>query len=71
MELRSSNFCLSFIKTLWKGEVILCCFNNLSKEISDVFCTQIIEPDDLNQLENLIHEFMFGGENAEKLSENN
>jgi hypothetical protein len=61
MELKSANFCLSFISTLWKGEVIMCCFNNLSQEIADVFCTQILDPDDLTQLENMIRDYINGG----------
>jgi hypothetical protein len=58
MELKNSNFCLSFIQTLWKGEVIMCCFNNLSQEIADIFCLQKLEPDDVSDLEKLINEFL-------------
>ena len=61
MELKSVNFCLSFVSTLWKGEVIMCCFNNLSKQIDNIFCSQIIEQDDLEQIENLIRDFINGG----------
>ena len=61
MELKNSNVCLSFVTTLWRGEVILCCFNNMSKQIANVFCTQLIEPDDLTQLEQLVCDFIHGG----------
>jgi hypothetical protein len=44
MQLKNVNSCLSFISTLWKGEVIMCCFNNLSKEIANVFCIKIVDP---------------------------
>ena len=60
MTLRSTNSCLSFISTIWKGEVVMCCFNNLNKEMANVFCTQDLESDDIVQLEILIREFMFG-----------
>jgi len=61
MTLKDVNACLSFVSTLWKGEVIMCCFNNLNQEIASIFCTQIIEPDDLTQLESLIRDFLNGG----------
>lgn len=61
MELKDSNACLSFIKTLWKGEVIMCCFNNLNQEIANIFCTQVIEPEDLTQLEHIVRDFINGG----------
>jgi hypothetical protein len=61
MVLKDANACLSFVSTLWKGEVIMCCFNNLNKEIANVFCTQIIDPEDLTQLESLVRDFIHGG----------
>lgn len=59
MKLKNTNHCLSFVTTLWKGEVIMCCMNNLSREIVNAFCTQIISPEDLQTLEWLIQEFLF------------
>ena len=61
MVLKDANACLSFVTTLWKGEVIMCCFNNLNKELANVFCLQVIEPDDLTQLEKLVCDFIYGG----------
>ena len=59
MRLKNTNSCLSFVTTLWKGEVIMCCMNNLNREIINAFCTQIIDPEDLQTLERLIQEFLF------------
>jgi len=59
MRLNSSNRCLSFITTIWKGEVIMCTFNNLGKSIVDVYCTQTFEPDDFKELEQLVSDFIF------------
>jgi hypothetical protein len=58
MQLKNSNFCLSFLTTLWKGEVIMCCFNNVSKELSDIFCLQQMEPADVECLEKIINDFI-------------
>ena len=59
MRLKNTNHCLSFVTTLWKGEVIMCCINNLNREIINAFCTQNINPEDLQTLEWLIQEFLF------------
>lgn len=59
MRLKNTNSCLSFVTTLWKGEVIMCCMNNLNKEIINAFCTQILNPEDLQTLEWLVQEFLF------------
>jgi hypothetical protein len=59
MRLKNTNSCLSFVSTLWKGEVIMCCMNNLNKEIVNTFCTQILNPEDLQTLEWLIQDFIF------------
>lgn len=61
MSLKNSNHCLSFVNTLWKGEVIMCTFNNLDRSIVDIFCAQIIEPDEFEELERMINDFIFGG----------
>lgn len=63
MRLKNTNACLSFVTTLWKGEVIMCCINNLSKEIINAFYTQTISPEDLQVLERLIQEFLFNSVN--------
>ena len=57
MTLKDSNYCLSFIRTVWRGEVIMCVFNNLQKEISNIYCTQVLRPGDIDQLEDLIKDF--------------
>jgi len=58
MRLKNANFCLSFINTVWNGEVIMCCFNNNSKNIVDIFCVQDMSKEDVESLENLIKEFL-------------
>ena len=58
MRLKDVNYCLSFISLLWRGEVIMCVFNNIQKEISNIYCTQTLEVDDVEQLENLIMDFI-------------
>ena len=60
MRLKDTTFCLSFVSTVLRGEVIMCMYNNMQKEISNIFCTQIINPNEFKQLETLIQEFMGG-----------
>ena len=60
MVLKNNNLCLSFITTLWKGEVIMCCYNNLAKKTVTIFAAQVINSDDANELEKLITEFISG-----------
>ena len=47
MMLRNQNHYFSFVSTLWKGEVILCTFNNWSKEIINIYCCQLLGQDDV------------------------
>lgn len=54
MKLKNCNYCMSFVSTIWKGEVIMCCYNNISDEMMNVFCTQDLNPDDVEDLESLI-----------------
>ncbi len=56
---RSSS--LSFVSTLWKGEVVMCTFDNLSEEISQLHCSQYVDSDDMQQLEDLIRKFVVYG----------
>jgi len=55
MKLKQSNFCMSFVSTLWKGEVIMICYNNIEKAIVNIFCAQVIEDEDIAHLENIIN----------------
>jgi hypothetical protein len=64
MRLKNTNACLSFVNTVWRGEIIMCCFNNLNKEIVNVFSIQILQPEELAELENLIKDFIFGNEDV-------
>lgn len=68
MRLKNTNSCLSFVTTLWKGEVIMCCMNNLNKEIINAFCTQILNPEDLQTLEWLVQEFLFDSAHNKSLA---
>lgn len=58
MSLKNENACFSFIKTVWCGEVIMCCFNNLNNEISQIYCFQEMEESDIKQLTRLIKMFI-------------
>jgi hypothetical protein len=60
MKLKNANHCLSFVTTLWKGEIIMCVFNNLQNEISTIYCNQIFDTDEFQELESMISEFIFG-----------
>lgn len=60
MSLKNSNYCLSFVNTLWRGEVIMCTFNNLNKSIIDIYCAQVLDQEDVLELESMITDFIFG-----------
>ena len=55
MKLKESNYCTSFVSTLWKGEVIMICYNNIEKAIDNVFCGQTLGAEDIKHLENIIN----------------
>lgn len=59
MRLKNTNSCLSFVTTLWRNEVIMLCFNNLSKKIISTFCNQVMDSKDLRELELITSEFIF------------
>lgn len=61
MRLKNSNHCLSFVSTLFRGEVILCTFNNISRRLVDIFSAQTIEKDDREELEFIINTFVSEG----------
>ena len=61
LSLKKTNSHFSFLSTLWKGEVIICCYNHVYREMYNIFCTQNMEPEDIEQLENIINDFIFGG----------
>lgn len=54
MKVKSVNYCISFISTVWRGEVIMCCYNNVAKAMSNIFCTQTLGENDVYHLESLI-----------------
>jgi len=56
MRLRSSSYLMTFVSTVWRGEVIMCYFNNIAKEISNVFCTQVLSPEDIENIEKIIND---------------
>ena len=66
MLLKNKNYCISFITTVWNGEVIMCCYNNLSNSMSEVFCSQTLSSEDLAQLELLIKDFLLEDNNYEQ-----
>ena len=58
MSLKNSNYCLSFVSTLWNGEVIMCTFDNLQNKICSLFCIQKLDEDSFSQLERIVKEFL-------------
>lgn len=60
IRIKNSNYCLSFVTLVWKGEVVMCCYNNISKEIANVFTSQNMYPDEYSDLEQLIGDYIFG-----------
>jgi hypothetical protein len=59
LKLNKSNLCISFLSVLWKGEVLMCCVNNLDKAIMNIFCAQTLNEEDVYHLENLINNEVF------------
>jgi hypothetical protein len=59
LKLKSVNHCMSFVSTVWRGEVIMCCYNNLAKEMANIFCTQYLSEGDVEELETLIKDKIF------------
>jgi len=70
MSLKNSNYCLSFVSTLWKGEIVMCTFDNLQNKISSLFCVQEFDEEEFSQLELIIKEFIHEllSENIEKVN---
>lgn len=60
MRLKNSNYCLSFVTTIWKGEVVICFYNNITKELADIMTIQPMLPQDFHELETMIGEHIFG-----------
>lgn len=58
MVLKSNNFHISFISTLWKGDPIMCYFDNISNSMGNLFCCKLIQPDEVEQLEYIIRQFL-------------
>lgn len=56
LKIKSSTYMLSFVSVLWRGEVIMCCFNNITKEMSNIFCFQSLDENDVFELEKLIND---------------
>lgn len=60
LALKSSGFAMSFFTTVLRGEVICFTYNNLAKEILNVFCVQELKPDDVETLEKIVFDFFDG-----------
>jgi hypothetical protein len=54
LELSSATMYLCYFVTVWKGSVLLACFNNISSSIEYVNCAVFIEEDEFGLLENII-----------------
>lgn len=52
--LKSSTRYLDFYSTLWKGEVIMLTFNNLTNSINQVISSKVIDNQDFKELEKII-----------------
>lgn len=60
MKIKNSNYCLSFVTTVWKGELVICFYNNITKEVADIMTAQAFLPEEFMELEQMISEFIFG-----------
>jgi hypothetical protein len=58
LRLKSATAYMSFLSTVWYGEVILCCYSTASNALVDVYSTQDISEEDKNQLEVIIKKFL-------------
>ena len=58
LQLKRLNSTTSLFTTLWKGEVMMCYFNRVEKAITNVFCLQDLDEQDITELENIIKEVM-------------
>lgn len=60
IKIKNCNYCLSFLTLVWRGELVMCCYNNITKELADMFTSQHLLPGDCEELEILIREYIFG-----------
>jgi hypothetical protein len=58
MVLKSCSFHISFISTLWKGDPIMCYFDNIQGSLNNLFCCKLVEPEEVEQLEIIIKDFL-------------
>lgn len=60
IKIKNCNYCLSFVTLVWRGELIMCCYNNLSKALADLYTGQVFSPEEFADLEEMIGEYIFG-----------
>lgn len=60
IKIKSCNYCLSFVTLVWRGELVMCCYNNITKELADLFTNQNLQPEEFGELEDMIGEYIFG-----------
>ena len=58
MELKETNYCVSFISTIWRGQITLIMFNNLNNTIMSSFFEPAYQTGDKELLENIIKDFL-------------
>lgn len=60
IKIKSCNYCLSFITLVWRGELVMCCYNNITKGLADIYTNQNLNPEEFSELENMLGEYIFG-----------
>lgn len=58
MQLKNQNACISFLNTVYKNEIIMCCFNNITHKVDSIFCTQDITKEDEEVINEIINDFL-------------
>lgn len=58
LKLKNKTAYLSFLSTIWRGEIIFCCYNNTNNSVDNVYSIQEISLEDKAQLEVIIKNFL-------------
>jgi len=59
MRVKGNRGSVVLLSTIWRGEVITCVYNAVSKEVVNVFCIQKLDSDDLAVIDSIIYSFLF------------
>lgn len=58
MELKEVTTAISFVSTMWSGRNIMIAWNNLNKDMIDIFCFDDISEEDLVDLYDITEKFL-------------